>query len=267
MTTRLFEVITKLENRWRESDRLSRIARKNKKPSNNYLLNGVSIVLQTAHFEASLKEICEAIIEDINNNSCVHLLSDVAKSIYLSRLFGDSETKLGSKEGREGILKIMKWVFDDRLSLNKDIFSDTESNPRPEVIKRLSKQFGVSNFFIELSTTRVEFWLSTNEAADFNGEILRMKNHIKKSTRNFPYRVSSAEMSFNENPRIEQESGTSLFNNLNNSLKYRNMVAHSGLMEEIISVTDVKTAELTFRSITLYFIALICIKIADNQAH
>lgn len=264
MTTRLQESIIRLENRWREADRLSRIAKRNKRPENRSLLNGVSIVLQTAHFEASLKEICEAIIEDLNENSSHGSLSIDAKKQYIRSLFGDLDTKLNSKEGEAGISKIIDWVYDSNLKLDKKKFSDTEGNPKPDTIKKLAKQFGVVNLFITMSTTDMEYWLATNESNDFEAELKRIQKYLKRSTKSFPYSILKEEITIESNSAATKESNVSLFSNLNTSLKHRNIVAHSGLMEEEVSDTDVKVATLTFRSITLYFIAIICLKLQSN---
>lgn len=264
MTTRLYESILRIEERWKESERLYKLAQRQRSSENKSLLNGVTIVLQAAHFEASLKEICEAVVDDINDRATTALLSEDARKNYLRNLFGDVEAKLNSRSGQEGIQKILDWAYRDGLKLDKKRFSDTEANPKPDVIKKLLKQFGVSDFFITVSSTDIEYWLSTNDSNEFRREISRLYRYIKERTKEFPYSIKSDRITINSNAKASAESNVALLTNLNSSLKHRNMVAHSGIMEESISQADAMNAEITFKAITLFFIAAICLEIQKN---
>lgn len=260
--TKLYDAICGIEDRWSESKILVDYSKRETNLDKKSVLNGAAIVLQVAHFESSLKEICGAVIDDINQHQRVKNLTVEALSIYVRNMFDADEIRLESQEGRRKIEEISRWVSAPLLLLDKNKFVNTEGNPTPKVFKKLAKQFGVSDMKTLLSSTRIDYWLSTSTAADFEGEIKRLKAYVKRTTKTFPYSVKGKTITFGENATTTSY----LENSLNECLRKRNNIAHGGVLGEIISDDDVAGDFLSLRALTLYFASALALQV-NNHVH
>lgn len=253
MSTSLRQAIFRMEERWKESDELIGYALRETNSNKRSMLNGVSIVLQTAHFESSLKEICQAIVDDLNNYDSVRKLSKSSLSLYIRGLIGKVDMNLNSRESNDSIEKIYNWINNLKLQLDKNHFIDTEGNPKPKVVSKLAKQFGVNEIMSTLASTRIDYWLSTNSASDFDREIIRLKTYLKRQTNSYPYRVVPRTISIDENPART----SALEAQLNETMRLRNKVAHGGILGELMSDDDVRKSKIAIRAVSLYFIAIL----------
>jgi RiboL-PSP-HEPN len=259
--THLREVISKIEERWSEGEELFRHSGNTTTSYQRSVVNGAVLVLLVAHFESSLKEICEAIINDLNRSGFLNTFPKESKELYIRNLIDFGEIKKESTEGRKKIEYITNWVFSDQIILDAHKFTNTEGNPTPEVVRKLSRQFGVSGFFSSLSTTEIDYNISTSNNMDFAKEIKRLKTYFKRTTSNYPYTMRLQTVGFMK----YNKNNSALESNLNEILRRRNIVAHGGVLGEIISDTDIIQAVVTLRAITLYFIAALGMRLSHGS--
>lgn len=118
-------------------------------------LRGGAVVLMAATFEAYLKDVFVEVVQELENRRSGNKKITITAPFLVANDFDALEAvlrdKVGDKNSRHGDLRrVAKAIAGGELV--GDGFARTESNPRPEVVSKMLKRFGVADPFKTLAT-------------------------------------------------------------------------------------------------------------------
>jgi len=255
METFLSLCLNKMVDRFAEVKLLLDLAEKNKFKTNIYncLCKSASILI-VAHFEGSLKDITESILEDINKFGRFSDSSQDIKRTFCGHFFQNSE--ISEKNREQSIKKLIATLNDLDTKLVKEAFIYKDNkNPSAKYIDTLAAKFGISNFlrFIHDSKLDVVFEGSLSDIEKLKKD---MFDQLIDSSKEFPYKIDYSEYCFNES--ILPKNNKSLWNTfIEDMLRNRNNIAHGTITNDNYSLYELGVTALKVQIITFAFALII----------
>ncbi|GLQ52783.1 MAE_28990/MAE_18760 family HEPN-like nuclease [Devosia nitrariae] len=129
-------------------------------------LRGGAVVLMAATFEAYLKDVFLEVVQELENRRGTSKKVTLSSEFILAHDFDGLEAVMRDKQGNKStrhsdLRRVARAIA--RGELVGDGFARTEANPRPEVVSKMLKRFGVNEPFKELATKAAAAGLTHSE--------------------------------------------------------------------------------------------------------
>lgn len=188
MTSAIVEYLDKLDNQWKEIDRLSELAKENQHDIDLYnSLCRAATVLCVSHLEGFYKEAVKYFISDLNNIKFMYL-PKAMKRVFCQGFVGFDN----SKEANDKVERLMaEFESHDQFSLNEKLFlPEKNKNPKPSVLETVCSSLGTKDVFNSLDGTVFDNIFSmTPKEISRSVDLLNKK--VKKRMLNFPCNVDA----------------------------------------------------------------------------
>lgn len=183
MSSAMVEYLDKLDNQWKEIDRLSELAKNNEQDTALYnSLCRAATVLCVSHLEGFYKDAVKYYVSDLNNINFIDL-PKAMKRVFCQSFVGFEN----SKEANEKITMLMS-EFESHGKFNlseKNFLPEKNKNPKPSVLEGVCSSLGTKNLFNSIDGTIFDSVFSmTPKQIDRTVDILNKK--VKKRMLNFP---------------------------------------------------------------------------------
>lgn len=191
MSTNLTLLFEKLEKQWQEVDILIEHAKLNRESNEelyNALCRSISILV-VSHLEGFTKDLVKNIIYDLSDGLHFKEMPEAIKRTYCSKYIGFKNDN--NKNGYDKtIIKLIDKFEEIDITIEHEIFLFADNkNPKPSIIEKLFKNFGINDIFKYLCKSKLDesFSSTRSELKELLEEIkLYMVTHIMT----FPYTIS-----------------------------------------------------------------------------
>jgi len=260
MSSAIVEYLDKLDNQWKEIDRLAALAIDNEKNSDLYnSLCRAAIVLCVSHLESFYKDAVKYYLSDMNSIKFKDL-PVAMKRVFCQGFVGHENTK----ESNEKVQRLMKeFESHDTFPLSEEYFlPEKNKNPKPSVLESICSSLGAKDLFSKIDRTMFDSVFSMNEKQiERSVEILNKK--VKKKMLNFPCKVDSylfkkIENEIESEPRNKKNQKRTLWEEFIDNLNIqRHEIAHGNNLDNNSSPKWIITAKNKCRILQLVCILLI----------
>jgi RiboL-PSP-HEPN len=204
-----------------------------------------SIVLLCSHLEGFLQDLMEEIIDEIN--SLTIGFKELPIELYIQHAFPKGKLNTNTFDGIFNFIQEVKSLENSNIpiELNKRNFSNTESNPTPDVINKLFKLIGEENVLDKLNSEILELETQEVVVPFFNEE---ERNYLTGNLGQ-PTIIDYIDkyLSSKRNKTKRKDRNVGFYNKINTLLTYRNNIAHGniGLRISNVDVIELKEATIT----------------------
>jgi len=199
MSTFLYELVSELDENWKEVDLLLQEAQKLQN-SHLDLYNAICrsiTVLIVAHLEGFTKELVRAIIHDFNRNCTFKDLPSSVQRTYCKKYLGvDGDTN--SKNYKIKVSVLTEKFCDVECKISHEPFLlRSNDNPNPDAISKIFQNFGVRSVFSHLHESKVDsvFYESNKTTKD---DIEKQKIYILNAVDTYPYSCNLSRINLNK---------------------------------------------------------------------
>lgn len=259
MSTFLFNCIEAFDERWVEVDRLICAAQKvvDTDTELHDVLCRSAAVLISAHLEGYCRELTCAIVKDINSNVPFTDLPDSVKRTFCTEFIPDS-----GEDANNRVERLMQTFSDSNADLLARPFlaqrdDGTSRNPKPTVIERIGKSFGVKNIFAFMAdSTLDDLFTNSGEAA---AAVLRgLDSHARSNSESHPYTMNPREFSMSErDPDFSKSNRSMLQECVDEVLSRRHRIAHGSEGTNNATVAELERARQRVQAIELSMAILV----------
>ena len=263
MSTYFSDSLQLCENRWLEIETLTQAAVKSRRDTATYdSICRAIVVLMVAHFEGTIRDTAQAIIDDLNANSQFSKLPNAMKRVYCREIIvGPDE-----KEGKDLELRTQKAIsIFDSLSprIESKPYLRDGKNPSPTIIHRIANNFGIKDFFkiIDKSSFDIVFLNEKRKIGQFKR---RLKEHLVRSSAVFPYAIKAKWVKLNNEKK--SPSPTLWEDFVDNLLHTRHGIAHGSNTENSKSLGELKEIEIKLEILEYAFMHVMCHHLIESMA-
>lgn len=186
MNSAIVEYLDKLDNQWKEIDRLSELAKKNQHDTELYnSLCRAATVLCVSHLEGFYKDAVKYFISDLNSIKFKYL-PKAMKRVFCQGFVGFDN----SKEANEKVERLIaEFESHDKFSLNEKFFlPEKNKNPKPSVLETVCSSLGTKDLFNSLDGTIFDNIFSMTPK-EISRSVYLLNKKVKKKMSNFPCNV------------------------------------------------------------------------------
>lgn len=226
MSTFLSDFIEQLDEKWKEIDILLTEAEKHEE-SNSDLYNALCrsiTVLIVAHLEGFTKDLVKAVVRDLNQFHSFDMLPIAMQRTYCTKYLGHPPEK---KSDYDNKIKLLSKKFcETKIKISYEPFLTTSNkNPKPETLKSIFKNFGITGVFLNLKESSLDniFSETNNEMKD---KISDFRGHLKKEIITFPYQCTKERLLLNKSTKLKKNKRTLWQEFLDEINRKRHAVAH-----------------------------------------
>jgi RiboL-PSP-HEPN len=247
--------------RWAELDVLLSLANQGGiSTSSHDALCRATIVMIVAHFEGFIKDTIRALIDDINSHSTFTKVPKQAQRIHCRLYTGSDQDGTGkiSKEENERELALISLFESLNAKLAHGPFVGGTSNPKPSIISRLCRQFGVDDLFYLLENSDLDSVFSSS-LATIEGKVLALETMLLSGVSSYPYNISKSSIGItNTGSRPNKKTETLWETFVNNLLAQRHTIAHGSSLENSKSTQELRELASSARTLALATALVLC---------
>ncbi len=233
MTTFAYDLTCGLNERWAEVELLIVKAQEQESSNNDFynVLCRTTVILIVAHFEGFVKDVAKAILDDINKFSCFKDTPHPIKTTFCN-LFIDIDQS-GDYRKVNKLIQTFDGL-DTKFELDPFLFENNK-NPSPTIIHKISKRFGINDFFGLLDSSSIGDVFKNGKKE--NRDLLNaLKLHVEDGVKEYPYHLDPSFFDITTVSKKEKESMWKTF--LDQLLKIRHSIAHGTDFSNALSVTE-----------------------------
>jgi len=198
MSTNLTLLCEKLEQQWQEIDILITYAKENRETNEdlyNALCRSVSILV-VSHLEGFTKDLVKNIIYDLSDKLQFSEMPLAVKHTYCRKYIGTRNEKNKSFYNNMALKLIEKFEeINIEIDYESFLFEDNK-NPKPSIIQKLFKNFGIDDIFQYLCKSQLDDVFSFTKS-ELKEQFEELKSYIIPNINTFPYSVSLEKYSLN----------------------------------------------------------------------
>ena len=252
MNTFASDFIAEFDARWKEVSVLIEMAEEIGQEEHRFnILCRAAIVLIVANFEGFLQEAIKCLIKDVNDNDAFSYTSTQMKRTFCSQ-FIDPEDKRNEKK----VTRMVELFEEVNIHYTIEPFLyENNKNPKASVIEKYFKEIGGKDFFSYITNCDIEKVFEND--LDFVSELInKMKKTLEEGTQTFPYNIDISTIGFNlAKEKASRECLWKVF--LNQTLRARHDVAHGILLDNTITLDELKNTKDKIAILELTFAVLI----------
>ncbi|EMJ3468015.1 hypothetical protein V7L80_003024 [Vibrio harveyi] len=258
MATHLSEFVSVLQERWREVDLLTyqlvEFDNKDMDECHYSALSRSASVLIVAHLEGFIKDLVKAVIHDINANCDFSSLSIAVQKTFCRKFLG-SEDNIANYHFYSNQLITQFKETGCLISPEPFLFIDNK-NPKPDVIKSVFSNFGISNVFAHLKDSDFDEVFEDMANTKLSERCNLALSKLKEDIDTFPYK--SEPRTFNlKKAKLGQNERTLWQTFLDDINQKRHDVAHGNSFTSAESASTLHRRKETVRYLQLALIYLI----------
>ncbi|CAH1531551.1 HEPN_RiboL-PSP domain-containing protein [Vibrio owensii] len=258
MATFLSDLVEQLDDRWREVDVLIGKAEEveDSDPQLYTALSRSVCVLVVAHLEGFTKDLVKAVIHDINANCSFDKLSTQIKRTYAKRYLPNPDIS-SSFNHNYYLSELIKKLDDTQCKISHEPFLKGNSkNPKPDVIKTIFSNFGITDVFAHLKESELDDIFSGVSVS----EIVDAKELATEialiDLGDFPYQ--SSQSVFKLEKSAKQNSETTLCQTFIDQINQkRHEVAHGNVFNNFESVLSLRNRKASIQYLQIMLVYLL----------
>jgi RiboL-PSP-HEPN len=265
MATFLKEFVITIGERWQEVDLLitrAKDVQESDEQLYHVLCRSVTILL-VAHLEGFTKDLAKSIIHDLNSHCSFMELPKAVQRTYCKKFLGTKTTE--NNKIYDNNLNDLITKFEEvgcQIS-NEPFHFTTNRNPSANILKTIFNNFGISNVFYYLHSSKLEdmFSMTLAELHEYTEEVLAF---IVGGVEDFPYDLSGEGYGLIKNKVKTKTIWEDFLEQIN---KKRHSIAHGNIFS---NTNDIRELEQTKSKIVLTqyaFIVILAATISKNVQH
>ena len=264
MSTNLVTLLEKLDRQWKELDQLIDNAKENRANNEdlyNALCRSISILI-VSHLEGFTKELVKNIIFDLSEGFSFREMPIAIKKTYCCKYIGVKNDH--NKGSYDKIIAKLLEKFDEiniRIEDESFLFVDNK-NPKPSIIEKLFKNFGINNIFKYLDTSKLDdaFSSTTSELSELLEEL---KIYITSHIQTFPYTFELESYGLDSTNNI-QGTRTLWQSFLDEINKKRHNIVHGNNFENADDINELEKAKMKIMILQFGLIIVLAFNVIDK---
>jgi hypothetical protein len=237
--------IASTATRWRELDVLiSQAEHAGVSSDASSAICRATTVMIVAHLEGFLRDTVRAVINDANTHSEFQYLPNPAKRIFCRLYTGTDPEGTGQvgKEGNEREQRLIELFEKLNPEVTHEPFTSGFANPKPDVIARMCKNFGV-DFFWLIDGSKLDDVFSGNPGA-ITTVLPVIETALLAGLGNYPYTLDRTQFGFGAlaSPKVRNKE-TLWHAFVNDLLHQRHSVAHGASLNNSKSSHELREAK------------------------
>ncbi|CAH6920427.1 HEPN_RiboL-PSP domain-containing protein [Vibrio chagasii] len=257
MATFLSDLVEQLDDRWKEVDLLIDKAEEveDTEPNLYVALSRSVCVLVVAHLEGFTKDLVKAVIRDINANGSFERLSTQIKRTYAKRYLPSKDISTNFNYNYY-LTELVNKLDETQCHISHEPFLKGDNkNPKPDVIKTIFANFGISDVFAYIKESDLDEIFSGVSVSEIV-EMTELATEIALTDlETFPYKSNKETFKLEKCAKQKNES-TLCQTFIDQINQKRHEVAHGNIFNNSESVKSLRNRKASIQYLQIILVYL-----------